>query len=525
MPIVIIFFLCLLSPLVGYVLKKRGVRTAYIWMLFVFISLILWLLLLFIPNNRFSPIIINDWFKFGEINISLQFALNPQNWILVLSLFAFNLSFFLTGIARLDVKNDLRRWIFQLLLLAFSFLALISADLWSVVLLWTVLDLLELAYHHFILKEVNERFYFRKFIIKSLGSILLIWNIAFLSRSGFNSLLNGIVASTPTTSIFLAALMHSGMFPLNIESKKPTEEKSSELLLTVFSVSSFVVSFSVVTSLPAPELPLAISFILSILSYLLIIFSLIQWILIKELNNSIQFLLLGESCGFIFLYFSGAIQNITYTLALLPLSILWLVLFTHRSKNLLIFPVISTFFTTGLPLSLIAFGPRGFIGNGISFGMVVLIFSQILFLIGYLKYAFEKNEKFNELEAWYQAAYLAGLFLSFLSVAAIIFYSRTTFSSEIQFWWIGVTVLTLGLLGYLFSIKIFYKEKAPIFSWQARLTSIWKFLSFEWLFNIFSFVESKVSGFVNGFSRLMEGEGGIMWALVLLILIFTVLTR
>jgi hypothetical protein len=182
----------------------------------------------------------------------LRIALNSQNWILVLSLLAFNLSFFLTGIARLDVKNDLKSWIFHLLLVAFSFLALISADLWSVVLLWTILDLLELAFHYFILKEVNGKNFYRKFIFKSLGSILLIWNIAFLSKSGFNPLVNGIISSTPTTSIFIAALMHSGIFPLNRESKRIAEEKSPELLKTVFSVSSFVVSFSLITSLPMP---------------------------------------------------------------------------------------------------------------------------------------------------------------------------------------------------------------------------------------------------------------------------------
>lgn len=523
MPIAVIIFLCLFSAFAGYVLKRRGVRTAYIWMLLVFISFVLWLLLLIIPNDKFSPIIINDWFRFGDINISLRFAINPQNWILVISLLTFNLSFFLTGIARLDVRNDLKSWIFQLLLIAFSFLALISADLWSVVLLWTALDLLELAFYRLIIKEDDGKTYFRKTIIKSLGSILLIWNIAFLSRSGLNPLLNGIVASSSTTSIFLAALMHSGIFPFNIESKKLPEENSAELLKSVFSVSSIVVSFSFVTSLPAPELPLLISFILSILSYLLIILSMIQWIIKKDLLISLQFLFLGEISGFIFLYFSGATQYLTYILALIMLSVLWLVLFTHRSKNLLIFPVISTFLASGLPLSLIAFGPRGFIGNEFSFGLVVLIFSQILFIFGYLKYAFKRNEKFNELEVWYQAAYLTGLFLPFLSVAAIIFYSKTSLLNEIQFWWVGVIVASLGLTGFLISGKIKTIEKAPEYFSQEKIAWIWQFLSFNWAFKIISFLEDKIRGLVNGFSGLMEGEGGIMWALVLLILILTVL--
>ena len=166
MPSSIIFFLCLLAALAGYFLKIRGVRTAYIWMVLVFISFLLWLALLIIPNDRFVPIILNDWFRFGETRISLQFAINPQNWILVFSLFVINLSFFLTGITRLDIKSDLKVWIIQLLLIALSFLALISADLWSVILLWTAIDLLELVFHRMIIKDANEKIYFRKFIIK-----------------------------------------------------------------------------------------------------------------------------------------------------------------------------------------------------------------------------------------------------------------------------------------------------------------------------------------------------------------------
>ena len=244
----------------------------------------------------------------------------------------------------------------------------------------------------------------------------------------------------------------------------------------------------------------------------------------KDKIFSLQFLLIFESGVFIFLYLYGAAQYITFLLALLAISILWLALFSHRSKSLLIFPVISTFLITGLPLSLTAFGPRGFIGEGISVGLLVFLFSQILFIIGYIKYAFERNEKFYELERWYQVAYLVGLFLPLLSAAAIIFFMRTTIQVEFQNWWIGSVVVLLAVLGYLFSAKKSSHSNPEKFLPQARSIFILRFMSFEWLFNTFSFIENKVKGFVNGFSGLMEGEGGIIWALVLLILIFSMLT-
>jgi hypothetical protein len=50
-----------------------------------------------------------------------------------------------------------------------------------------------------------------------------------------------------------------------------------------------------------------------------------------------------------------------------------------------------------------------------------------------------------------------------------------------------------------------------------------EFLSFQWFFNFVTFIENKGRGLINGFSGLMEGEGGILWALVFLVLIFSVL--
>jgi len=524
MSTLIIFILCILSALVGYFLKIRGVRTAYIWMILVFISFMLWTALIIIPYNRFSPIIHNNWFRFGETRINLQFVINPQNWILVVSLFALNLSFLLTGISRLDIKNDLANWVFQLLLIAFSFLALISADLWSILLLWTAIDLLELGFHIMVLKDASEKIYFRRFIIKSIGSMVLIWNIASLSRSGFNPLINGIVSSIPNTSIFLAVLLHSGIFPFESESKNSSSVRSSDLLKKLFIIMNFIVSFSVITNLQTPELPFVFSLSISIIAYFLIIYFSLRWALLSGKDFSFQPLLFLESGVFIFLYFYGAAQYIIYILALLTISIFWLELFSHRSKRLLIFPFIGTFLISGLPFSLTAFGTRGFIGYGVSLGLIVFLISQIFFMIGYIKRAFASNEKFSELDIWYQVAYLVGLFIPFISAVAIIILSKAAIDLELMNWWVGAIVALIAVVGYLLLKKSISISSSEKFFGQGNRIFILRLLSLEWLFNIFSFIEIKVRGFVDGLSELMEGEGGILWALVLLILIFSMLT-
>jgi hypothetical protein len=198
-------------------------------------------------------------------------------------------------------------------------------------------------------------------------------------------------------------------------------------------------------------------------------------------------------------------------------------LFSHRGKKLTIFPIIITFFTTGLPFSLIAFGQRGFIGNNSFVDLFILIGMQALFLIGYLKYVFQKNDEFTNLEVWYQALYLAGLFFMLLSVVVIIFNSFFSIENEINFWWAGIITFALALIGYLLAVRknFFNSLQQNVFS--LRLTWLWKLLTFEWFFNITSFIEVNASSTINSLSGLLEGEGGILWALVLMLLILTML--
>jgi hypothetical protein len=523
MLIALIFFGYIFSGFAGFLLRKRGVRTAYIWILFVFISLILWLLVIIVPKDSFSPLIIGDWFRIGEKAVKLSFSLTSQNWILAVALLAFNLAYFSTGIARLNIKIDLQYWVTQLIFTAFSFLAILSADLWSLILLWTALDLLDFIFQRYIRKKNLEISYFRRLIFKIFGIMLLIWNISILSKTGTSLLLVDLKSSFPNFSLFLSAFLHSGIFPLDSESEKNSDEDAGKLLNSTFKIICFVVSFSLVLYLSTPEFPFLISILINLITYLLIFTAMTQWILKKDLEDSLNFLLIGVASFFVFLYLSNGSQFIAFWLAILIFSILWLFLYSHRGKKLTIFPIISTFLLTGLPFSLNAFGQRGFIGNDSFADIFILIGMQVLFLIGYIKSAFQENDEFIDLEVWYQASYLAGLFIMLLSVAAIVFSFFNSIENEINYWWMGVIAFALSLIGYLFAIRKNYFNSLSNNISGSKLTWLWELLKFEWVFNIMSFIESKASGTINGLSGLLEGEGGILWALVLLLLILTII--
>jgi len=50
-----------------------------------------------------------------------------------------------------------------------------------------------------------------------------------------------------------------------------------------------------------------------------------------------------------------------------------------------------------------------------------------------------------------------------------------------------------------------------------------KVLSFEWLIKTVTVLAERLRPLVNGFSNLMEGEGGILWSIVFMALLVTLL--
>ena len=50
-----------------------------------------------------------------------------------------------------------------------------------------------------------------------------------------------------------------------------------------------------------------------------------------------------------------------------------------------------------------------------------------------------------------------------------------------------------------------------------------KFLNFDWVLSFFSFINRGLSNLINILVRILEGDGGLLWAFVFLILISSIL--
>lgn len=517
MEIQLIIFLLMGVALTAWFLKLRGVRTAYIWLAVLSICLLIWLIILFVPQEKTPIVDLNNWYQIGASSISLRFQITPSTFSIILLSLAYNLSFFFTAVARLNIRSDLKFWSVQLLQTVFFILAIAADNTWSLLLAWTMLDILGFLYQLRTSLEKNKDEIFRKVIIKFIGSMLLVWNIANTARLNLDVSMDNL-AGVSRQGFFMAAFLHSGILPYTTRNQKVSLTK--RVIDNSFSVLNFVASFMLVMRISTPELTPFLIMFLKLFFYFFIIFFAYQWMRNSSSDASLRSLLLMTGGIIAIFYLSNLIRPMYFLMVVMLFTVLFINLITHFSKNLVLFIAIMVFLISGLPLTIFSFGARGIFSAGINLDSIVLAIAYVFFISGILRLNFKKMENFDELEPWYQVSFLTGLFISFLTAALIVFRNLTSISEELNYWWMSLVMLGISLF-----LSFVFNRKSKSINSNNGVLAIQNnsIFSLNWLFKPLVELIRRIQTLINAFSEIIEGEGGVLWALVLLFLLLSMI--
>jgi hypothetical protein len=351
-----------------------------------------------------------------------------------------------------------------------------------------------------------------------MGSLLLIYNTALLSRSGINPLVANI--SGEQSALFvLAAVLHSGVLPLINQSDDLDQASQTEKIIhRLIKILQLTISMTILSFFSSPNLQFPVDLGLSILLFFLLIQFGIQLNSgkIEEFNEKWQ---VFNTLSIVFLFYNFG--NIVFWITVFYISSIFLILYTHRNKSSIIFPLILLVLISGLPYTLNTFGVRGFV----NIDFLIPIFFSVIFLSLFLGRFYmavkQEREEIEAMEPLYQIAYLSGLLVIVLSAGLITFKFIGSPQEELSLWWLGLFGLLLtGLFIFLSTkknIKIFSRLKLD------RSAVTIKILSLDWLFNLVGAIAKRMKNLATGFSGLLEGAGGLLWALVLLVLILSIL--
>ena len=512
-----IIFLLLTVSIISLFLRYKGVRLAYLWMIFIFTTSIVWLLLFIIQPDEISPLIVKNWIKIGSTPVDLTLEINSINWPISISYFTILLSYLLTSIVRLRGNKSLYAWVEMTALVISGWLVLLTRDYWSILITWTLIDFVELIFHLRYKMLDPERFYFH-FLVKFIGSMLLVFGISRSFQVNPQSLFGNNIEGVGTV-ILLAAILHSGVF--SNTQKKSSKINYSQISLIFLRIISFTASFYVLTYITDHRLSFLSEIIIKILFLGVAIWGAYRWAMGSNESYKFQELLFAFGGMVRYLYLTGSGAAIVYWLILLLMPIGWLFLYSDRDLWIHIFWFFCIFMMSGLPFSLTFQGLKKFLINNGSIDLLLMTVPMILVIGGYIKHALRKSGKYNSLEPWYQIFYLFGLFLPFISMSAVVLKNTWLLADEVSGWWIGSVVLILSITVYFYQVK----SKKQIIEFknvrELRIGSI------SVSFQVAQMIPEKVyflfKNFLTFISRLFEGAGGILWAVVFLALFMTIL--
>jgi len=156
------------------------------------------------------------------------------------------------------------------------------------------------------------------------------------------------------------------------------------------------------------------------------------------------------------------------------------------------------------------------------FLIIIFIVTHALLLLGYVRHFMRQPSPDQENEPWMLIVYPIGLTLLVLAHWGIAlaqgFAQLPGLPILTVSWWGGVLAFVVAAVFFFLSRREF---EVPSFV-TAGLRSL---LSLDWMYRIIWWLYRNISRFFSAISQILEGEGGVLWALLMLILLVSLMSQ
>jgi hypothetical protein len=422
----------------------------------------------------------------------------------------------LTAVARnADPEQGLSTWsdlASALLITAGSLLAVVSKNLPTLLLAWTGLDLLEMAL--WLAKARNSEVskpMLIAFSTRFAGTVLAIWAAVSVYAVGRSLSFEAIPAEI-STYLLIAAGLRLGVLPLNSPSADYLPPQRG--VRVIFRLAPQAANLAVLVRAASAGASPALSPYLFILAGLAALYAGVSWINSVDEIEGLPFWVLGVSA---FALAAATRAEPAAALAwgialLLPGGLL--LLYSTRQPWLLPLLLLGALSISSLP-----FTPtwQGVLLYKAPYQWLSLPFlaAQSLILAGYVRHALRPAPILAGAERWVWIIYPWGLALLPLAHLSIAWWTRPETSPV----WLAAwpAVLAVGL--------------AALISWLGRrgsrslarlLHSLQNVLAFSWFYRLLSSLLYPIRRLLSIAATILEGDAGILWALLIVILLLSV---
>lgn len=526
--------LLLVAALVITILDRVRPKYGTAWLIATGASLAAWLAIfifrLWLPTTL--PLL--SW-EGTELNLSGYFSLvmDYQSWPYALALMTITLAIVLTGAARTRYDSTPKAWAASLTITALGLLAVQSGTSLTMMLAWVIVDLFELFY---LLRQADtDQFNFR--IILSygvrVGSVMMLFLATMVGWQSVHSFNLNTIPQSAGLLFLLAAGLRLGVLPLNLPFlQEPVLRRGGGNILRLAPVASSLV---LLARLPENILPANLggnSWILFALLAIAALYAAFRWLAAKDEIEGRPFWIVGWASLATASVLNGEPQaSIAWGLALLlPGSLLFLYYPRIQRMNfLLYFGLIGL---VGWPYTPLASGWVGLVGSGFNLWTFLFVLAQTVMILGYINRILQPGGEAGALESWARLVFPLGLIIIIQTIIGqgLIGWPG---SFTLGLWWLPLISSILAAAAFFLSRWLGISPPYLQLPASSRLTQVLEWVMprlesifrLEWLYRALWSIYTLLGRILQVFSQTLEGEGGILWTALLLLLLIAALAR
>jgi len=436
------------------------------------------------------------------------------SWPYLLSLSVMVLAILLTSVVRPGV-NPLE-WASSQTLTAVGMLAIMADNPVTLLLGWVAIDLVELLTTLVSAKTGHRNSMILTFTMRTGGTVMLMWASVISYGHGIDLDLHAIPAEAGFF-LLLAAGLRMGIPSLHLPYQDSHLRRGFGTTLRLVSAAS---SLALLGRIPPEAVASSFTPLLLVLVSLGALYSGWKWL--QSPNELTGRPFWTTSVGL--LVIASALRgnptgSIAWGLALILTGEI-LFIYSAKHRSLVWLPLLAMLGLSALPYTLTGTGWVGTEAYSIWF-LLLLIPAQAFLLAGYFKHIHSPSEtSLRNQTRWNQVAYSSGLGILTVITLLLGFWGWRGAGST-GLWWAGPIALLISILLTLRIKKIQLRVEA----WNKKISRWPRILPLHWLNRLAGFIFEFIGNVVAMFTSAIEGDGGFLWSLLLLVLLISLMSQ
>lgn len=506
------------APLIVGLAYAANPRRNFTWVIAAIGSLAAWVLTLLWQLELPGAITLSVWRPESLFSYSPTLRLDDVSWVYGLSLVTLCLAVIVTMPARMPQVRALPA-VGNMLLTALGLFAVLADNPLTLLLAWGAIDLTELVVVLGVVRrpEQSERAVVG-FAVRLAGSGLVLWAISGNATAGAMPGFQGITDNTALL-LLLGAGLRLGILPFNLPlGEESVLRRGFGTILRMVSATSGLV---LLARLPAVEFSPSLDALVLLATSMVALYGAWHWARGVTLLGARPFWMIAMGALALAADLRGnPAGSVAWGSALVLVGGL-LFIFSHEVRWLKWMVVAGAFGLSALPFSMTAVGwQSGAAAN--QWFLIALIPAQVLLVVGYIRFALAPHESLADTQPQGAQSVYPLAFVAMFLVVLLLGVWGWEGAGRVGAWVPGLvaSVLAVALALVLLRLQILIPANLPPDGEPVRAAV--RGMG-AWLGGVLWGIYRLMRQVSFVLSQALEGDGGMLWAFVLLVLVINVL--